>query len=636
MVDRNQGQLRMRMAAGLMIAAMLPIASARAGSVDLGDSTTLDYKLTLAYGVAVRTKSPSGELLNGPIDPFKLYVVPTSQPGQPFQLVSFSNTGLPTTINFDDGDRNFKRGSLINNRASGVLEFQLTHENYGFVGSGDAFYDNVYHRSNDNDSPLTTNKTGDANEFTDGTRYYDGQRARLLEAYGYGDWNLFGDVNLNLRLGKHVVAYGESLFFPGISGAQGTADATKAFVPGAEIKQILLPTNQVSMQLGLTNDMSVLGYYKLDFKPNEIFPEGDYFSPSDAVGPGSSFVYGSANPLSYVGNCPGLLQNISVLGTNLPPVITPGLESTVCSQILAPLGNSAGAPAFIYSYRAADIRPSKYGQYGGGLKYQLLPDLNVGLYYLRYSDPNPTVQLDFSYAPFTTKPTVTTQVINLEVPTTYNVKYFDGIHLFGGSFSTVVGPFNVGGDVIYRQGAALPAQAFVSGVLSPIYTRGNEGSVQLSAIYATNPDFYFDDLAWVTEAGYHRAYGLDAIESRPGQVAVDDGKKPFYSTNAWGVQTLLIPTKHNIFEGWDLSIPVTFSALVKGTPELAGAFGALYGEGDQRLSVSFNLTYLQNLQMGLGYNFFFGDEGKNIGNSSLKANPYADRDYASFNIKYNL
>lgn len=634
MVDRKR--LRFGAIGCAMLLAGLQGAPARAGSFDLGESTTLDYKLTLAYGVAIRTKSPSGELLNGPIDPFQLYVLPTGQPGQPFQLVSFAHTGLPTTINFDDGDRNFKKGSLINNRASGVLEFQLTHGNYGFVGSGDAFYDDVYHRSNDNDSPLTTNKFGDTRRFTDGTRYYDGQRARLLEAYAYGDWNLFGDVNLNLRVGKHVVAWGESLFFPGISGAQGTADATKAFVPGAEIKQILLPTNQVSLQMGLTQDLSLLGYYKFDFKPNEIFPEGDYFSPADAVGPGATFVYGSANPLSYLGNCPGLLQNISVLGTGLPPIITPGLESLICSQILSPLGNAAGAPAFIYSYRADDIKPSKFGQYGAGLKYQLLSDLNVGFYYLRYSDPNPTVQLDFGYAPFTTNPTVTTQVINLQVPTTYNVKYYDGIHLYGASFSTVVGPFNVGGDVIYRQGAALPAQAYVSGVLSPIYTRGNEGSVQLSAIYATNPGFFFDDLAWVTEAAYHHLYSLDAIPSRPGQIAVDDGRKPFYNANAWGAQTLVIPTKHNVFEGWDLSTPVTFSALVKGTPELAGAFGALYGEGDQRLSVSINLSYLQNLQFGFGYNFFFGDESKTIGDSTLRANPYADRDYATFNIKYNL
>jgi hypothetical protein len=575
-------------------------------------------------------------LINGPVDPFQVLVLPPAQPGQPFQFGGFSHTGLSTTINFDDGDRNFKQWSFINDRVSGLLELELKHDNYGFIASGDAFYDEVYHQPNDNDSPLTVNKSGPVDKFTKATRYYDGQRMRLLEAYGYADWNLGGDINLNLRIGKHVVAYGESLFFPGISGAQGTADATKAFVPGAEIKEILLPVNQVSFQLSLTNDLSLLGYYKLDFKPNEIFPVGDYFSPSDAVGPGATFVYGSANPASSVGDCPGLLQNLVVAGTGLPPVIPAAADTAVCAQVLAPFAGADGAPKFIYATRAGDIRPDRWGQYGGGVKYQLTSDFSAGLYYLRYDDPNPTVNLNYGYPPFTTNPVVTTQIVNQQAPTTYNIKYFGGTHLYGASFSTIAGPFNVGGDIIYRDGAAMGAKAYVSGVLSPIFTRGREGSMQASAIYATNPGFYFNDLAWVTEAGIHHLFGLDAIPAIPGQIPVGGGNQPFYSNNAVGVQTLIIPTRHNIFEGWDLSTPVTFSALVTGTPELAGAFGALYGAGDERLGAMVIMSYLGNLQFGLGYNWFFGDVHKTIGNSTLKANPYTDRDYATFNIKYDL
>ena len=632
----NRSREARRIAFVVALVALSLLAGAQAGTFDLGSDTTLDYKITLAYGVAIRTENPSNALLNGPVDPFQISVIPPAQPGQPFQFAGFTHTGLSTTINFDDGDRNFKRWSLVNNRGSALVELDLARKPYGFIASADAFYDQVYRHPNDNDSPLTTNVSGPVSEFTAATRYYDGQRLRLLEAYAYGDWNLGGDVNLNVRVGNHVVAYGESLFFPGISGAQSTADATKAFVPGAEIKEILLPTNQVSFQMSLTNQLSLLGYYKLVYKPNEIFPEGDYFAPSDAVGPGTTFVYGSANPASDVGNCPGLLQNLSIAGTNLPEIIPPALDTTVCAQILAPFAGADGAPAFIYTTRAGDIRPNKWGQYGGGVKYQIFPDFNIGLYYLRYDDPNPTVNLNYGFAPFTTTPVISTQIINQQVPTTYNVKYYGGIHLYGASFSTVLGPFNVGGDMIYRDGAGLPAQAYVSGVLSPIYTRGREGSVQASAIYAANPEFYFNDLAWVTEVGVHHVFSLDAIASSPGQIAVGGGSTPFYSSTAVGVQTLAIPTRHNIFEGWDMSTPLTFSALVSGTPELAGAFGALYGEGDMRLGASVVFSYLGNLQLGLGYNWFFGNVNKTIGNSTLKANPYADRDYATFTIKYDI
>ena len=33
---------------------------------------------------------------------------------------------------------------------------------------------------------------------------------------------------------------------------------------------------------------------------------------------------------------------------------------------------------------------------------------------------------------------------------------------------------------------------------------------------------------------------------------------------------------------------------------------------------------------------FFGDADKTIGESTLKANPYVDRNYLSFNVKYLL
>lgn len=633
---RNRARRQAALKTAILAVSCSGAGLSHAGSMELGSSTTLDYKLTLGYALAMRTEKPSNNLINGPIDEFQLFVLPPQLPGQPFQFGGFAHTGLPTTINFDDGNRNFKQGSLINNRLSGLFEMQLTHENYGFVGSADAFYDDVYHRKNDNNSPLTVNKTGDVDEFTSSTRTFDGGRGRLLDAYAFAEWNLFGDVNLNLRLGQHVVAWGESLFFPGISGAQGTADATKAFVPGAEIKAILLPTNQASFQMSVTPEATLLGYYKFEFQPNQIFPVGDYFSPADAVGPGAKFVYGSANPVSRLGDCPGLLQNLTVLGTGLPPLIPGGLESLVCSQLLAPLGNLAGAPDFILATRAEDLKPKKTGQYGMGLKYQLTSTFNVGMHYLRYHDPNPTVQLNYGYAPFTTNPEITTQIVNQPVPTTYNVKYFGGIDLYALSFSTVAGSFNIGGDIIYRDGAGMPVQAFVSGVLSPIYTRGREGSAQMSAILATNPGGFFDDLAWVTEVGYHHLFDLDAVDPVPGQVMVGNGDRPFYSRDSVGFQTLVIPTRHNVFPGWDISIPTTVSSLLYGTPELAGAFGALYGEGDTRLGIQVMFTRLQNLQFGVGYNFFFGKTDKNIGNSTLRANPYTDRDNATFNVKYTF
>lgn len=614
--------------------------AAQGGSFELPGGIEGDYKLTFNYGLGVRTRNPSESLINGPIDPLVTEIMPAA-PGQPAQLVAFTHTGLPTTINFDDGNRNFRRGSLINNRASLFGEMKFRYENYGAVFSGSGFYDRAYRTSNDNDSPDTVNKTGANDEFTDETKHFDGRRARLLEAYVYGDWSLGDEASLNLRIGRHLSAWGESLFLSGISSTQGPVDATKAFVPGAEVKDILLPSNQLSMQLSINSDLTLLGQYKLEYRESEIFPVGDYLSPSDAVGPGATFVYGSANPLFLGGfGCQGLLTSlIDNIGLGVVNNLLAGFNLNVnnlCNQngIGGPL---FGADPYIYAVRKEDITPPHDGQWGVGLKYRATDNLSLGGYFLRYHDTNPTVSLNVGFAPFSnTIPLLSTELINQYVPVSYNVKYFDGINLIGTSFSTVIGLFNVGGEISRRVGMATPVQAVISGVLSPVFTRADLDQFLLSAIMATNPNFFFDDLAWVTEAGIINVHKVSRIDPSPGISPVGDGGQLFYDRTSYGFQTLALPTRHNIISGWDLTMPISFGMIVEGNPALAGAFGALYGEGDHRLSVGAVFTRLANLQIGFSYNFFFGDPDKHIGNSTLKANPYSDRDYATFNLKYNL
>ena len=77
------------------------------------------------------------------------------------------------------------------------------------------------------------------------------------------------------------------------------------------------------------------------------------------------------------------------------------------------------------------------------------------------------------------------------------------------------------------------------------------------------------------------------------------------------------------------SLQTALSSCMKGTPAMSGAFGSLYGEHDQRASVFANFTYLQNFQVGVGYNAF-------LGSADLAKRPYADRDYAAINLKYSF
>jgi hypothetical protein len=597
-----------------LLAALLLGGPAQAGSMDLG-GVHADYKLTLNYGVAIRMKQPDNALINGPIDDFQINL------GGIANGTGFTHTGLPTTVNADDADRNFKQFSLINNRISGLLETQFSYENFGVVLSGDGFYDQVYHHPNDADSPGTINKVAPYSHWSEGARYYDGQRVRLLDAYAYATLPLGEGLSLDLRAGQQLVAWGESLFFSGMAISQSAADATKAFTPGVEVKEILLPGKQVSASLAIGSAWTLMGYYKLGFKKTEIFPVGDYFSSTDTVGPGGAFAYGAVNPLALK-SCPGLFGP----GTN-PCVLGLGLGGPILN-----------APDNILIPRGDDRKPSDFGQYGIGMKVQVTPGTSLGLHYLRYTDPNPSVDFTTGYPQIATVlgVPVTTLLLGEPTATSYYQTWYSGIHLYSGTVSTVVGPFNVAGELNYRQGLAIPVQSLQLGTIDPEFTRGDLGQALASAIYAANPHLWFDNLALVGEIGYVHAFRVDPVHDRPGIIAVGNGDSLFYDHNSWAFQTLAIPGKSNVFNGWDLSTPLSLGMIVKGNPSMPGAFGAFGGAGDLRLSVGASLQYLQNLQFSLSYSFFFGNPEQNVGQSFIKQNPFVDRDYLTFSVKYTL
>ncbi|MGH8459611.1 MAG: DUF1302 domain-containing protein, partial [Nevskiales bacterium] len=350
-------------------------------------------------------------------------------------------------------------------------------------------------------------------------QYFSGQRARLLEAYLTGEWGLFDDkMFLNVRLGEHVVAWGESLFLSGLMLAQGHADAARAFVPGAEIKEILLPTNQISATLAVSPEISLLAYRKFEFAPTEIFPVGHFFSPTDVVGPGAEFVYGSQNP-AFSDGCPGLFP---------PPL------DVVCNTggLGGPLLN---APENILVPRLADINPDKDGQWGMGATYQITPSTGLGLYHIRYHSPNPTVTLDMGHAFVGSLPPdaiglppgasipITTEALNQTVPVAYHVKYFGDIKMTTASITTVLGGISVTGELSQRDGIDVQALAVISGVRSPIFTPGKVNQLLLSALYVSNPKIFLDEIAVIGELGHFRVDNFKPIQAAPGIIPDGNG-----------------------------------------------------------------------------------------------------------------
>ncbi len=474
----------------LALCGLLTVPSAHAGSFRLGPLDA-EWLLQGSYTYSVRTESPHP----GVVDTAGRAVVETPE-----------YLKWPESANYDDGDRNFARWDVVNNRATLLGEVQFRWgPDFGALLRGDAFYDLAYRQDrNANDSPETISTTQEPHDsFTADARYYSGKRARLLDAYAYGSWYLPGGMILNLRAGQHIAAWGESLFFSGVALAQAPADATRATVPGADVKSILLPVNQLSFQLAVDDKLTLLGQYKLEFKPIELNPAGEFFSPADVVGPGAEMIYGIRNPL-YFDNLSrvdlssnDLLETLNLVGVlalgvdpGLPLIVPEGLPALQLPEtgIAFP-----GAPRGVDVMRGPDILPSDHGQWGFGLRYALNYVTTLGAYHLRYHAATPAPVQNYgdgvlAPSPLPGGPDITTGLFGLQVPVSYNVRYFDGVHLSALSLSTVLFGANIGAELIYREGADVLVDVYAPILgLVPTPTRADIMQALLSWLYVLGP-----------------------------------------------------------------------------------------------------------------------------------------------------
>lgn len=295
---------------GLAAAIAMASGAAHAGeTIEFDNGVTLDWTLTASYGIGMRTESPDSALIDGPL-----------------------------TANMDDGNRNFDKGSLVTNRLGALAELILRKDDYGAVLRASTFYDDVYHKGNDHDAPGRVNKSGAHDEFSSDAKYYSGGRSRILDAYVFGGWRTEGGQSIDLKAGRHVVSWGESLIFPGVSGAQGPVDVVKASLPGIETKEVLLPVGQVSGQWSLNEALTFGAYVQYEWKGNELAPVGSYLSTSDVTGPGRELLLAGALGIPY-------------LDTN---------------------------------------EPRDSGQWGLQVRYRPSPDLELSLFRINYHDRNPS------------------------------------------------------------------------------------------------------------------------------------------------------------------------------------------------------------------------------------------------------
>ncbi|SFU14039.1 DUF1302 domain-containing protein [Pseudomonas marincola] len=475
--------------------------------ISLGDETTLNWSVTTSYGLGMRLSDQDSELLSN--------------------------------INGDDGNRNFDRHSLTSNRVGALAELLLSHKNLGAVLRASAFYDDVYHQSNDNNSPSTINKSGANDEFTGQTKRWSGGYGRFLDAYVYGNFDLPSDQRLSLRLGQHMVAWGEGLFYPGVNGVQSSVDVVKSGQPGVETKEILLPVGQVSANWEVNPDLGISAYYQYEWKGNELNPVGSYLSTSDVTGPGSEYL--------LLQLAPGFYQQAEYAGTN---------------------------------------KPRDSGQYGVRMMYRPTLQWEFGLFHVRYHDRNPAGVTLGGYG---------LNPISPKLPTTYMVDYFEDINLTGVSFSTLIGDTQVGGEWSYRDNAPINVMT----PAGPTPTRGSGQQMQLSFIYTMGAAAWADSTTLLGEIVHVRADDVDADPVWGStDFTYDQGNN--WQTKTSTAYTLQASFSYpGTFAGWDLTVPVSFAQVLDGRTPLQGAISA--GEGDKRLAIGATLKRLGNLEFNTTY-----------------------------------
>ena len=456
------------------------------------------------------------------------------------------SAALTADPNSDDGDRNFSPG-LVSNRVDLLSEFDFSYREMGARVSGAAWYDLVYHQTNDNDSPGTANSFSKPhNEFTDGTRRLHGGKAEILDAFVYGNGHI-GALPASLKVGRHTLLWGESLLLAtnGISYAQAPLDFIKAIsVPGTQAKELFMPVGQVSCQLRPSTALSLAAFYQFEWRKTRVPAAGSYFSSADMVDEGGERFF----------------------------------------------AGTAGAALF----RGADVDAGDQGQWGISTRYRV-EEINTdfGVYYIRFHEKLPQLYLKDGAG---ADPAI-------GKVGEYVLVYPEDIQLIGASFASTVAEVSLAGEAHVRLDTPLASipQAVLPGMAAdnrtnPLYAVGNTFHAQVSASYVLQPRAFWDSASFLGEVGWQQLTHISR-----NRAAFDPGRRRY----AWGFQTVFTPTYYEVLPNLDIDLPLTFSYTPQGKSPLA-AFNGPHEGGTMSIGVA--ATYRKVWNAGVQFTHFYGSE----------------------------
>ena len=296
---------------------------------------------------------------------------------------------LAGDVNGNDGDLNYDRG-LVSNTSKFTTDLDLGYHNFGAFLRLNGFLD----FENEHGDRARTPLSDEAKERV-------GQDIILLDAYLTGAFDL-GNVAIDLRLGSHVLNWGESTFIQNGINAINPFDVSKLRLPGSELREGLLPVPMVSASVALSDALTMEGFYQLDWEKTWIDPVGSYFSVTDYAGPGAEKAVVALPGVNITDT--GLGPD-SMLGFEpLLPVINmdfsasrDATQAMLEQQMMLPAGSLAGQVPIPYDQpttdanfltvtRGPDRNPDDSGQGGVAFRYFLeaLNATEFGFYFVNY------------------------------------------------------------------------------------------------------------------------------------------------------------------------------------------------------------------------------------------------------------
>ena len=288
------------------------------------------------------------------------------------------NAELAADTNGNDGDLNYDRG-LVSNTSKFTTDLDIGTGDLGAFVRATGFIDFE-----------NQNGTRERTPLSDAAKDRVGKDLEVLDAYVTGTFDA-GDSIVDMRLGKHVLNWGESTFIPNGINAINHFDVSKLRLPGSELREALLPVGLASLSVAPTDTLSLEAFYQLDWEETEIDPVGSYFSSIDYVGPGAREAVVTQITRDDQGSWPGEpltpFINCDLGYGQLPPPFQ-------CSQ--TEIGGRRQLdrdPDFASVLRGPDRTPDDSGQGGLALRY-LAEDLNdteFGFYFMNYHSRLPTV-----------------------------------------------------------------------------------------------------------------------------------------------------------------------------------------------------------------------------------------------------